>query len=107
MIEKILENVSLKIKEILKEMGVTEEIEVLFEVPKEEAFGDYSTNVAMRMARSLHKAPVVIATELLEKMDLASLHLEKAEVKGAGFINFFLDKKYNTNKSIPKSLKQL
>lgn len=97
MIEKILENVSLKIKEILKEMGVTEEIEVLFEVPKEEAFGDYSTNVAMRMARSLHKAPVVIATELLEKMDLASLHLEKAEVKGAGFINFFLDKKYLTN----------
>ncbi len=97
MIEKILENVSLKIKEILKEMGVTEEIEVLFEVPKEEAFGDYSTNVAMRMARSLHKAPVVIATELLEKMDLASLHLEKAEVKGGGFINFFLDKKYLTN----------
>ncbi len=97
MIEKILENVSLKIKEILKEIGVTEEIEVLFEVPKEEAFGDYSTNVAMRMARSLHKAPVVIATELLEKMDLASLHLEKAEVKGAGFINFFLDKKYLTN----------
>lgn len=97
MIEKILENVSLKIKEILKEMGVAEEIEVLFEVPKEEAFGDYSTNVAMRMARSLHKAPVVIATELLEKMDLASLHLEKAEVKGAGFINFFLDKKYLTN----------
>ncbi len=97
MIEKILENVSLKIKEILKEMGVTEEIEVLFEVPKEEAFGDYSTNVAMRMARSLHKAPVVIAAELLEKMDLASLHLEKAEVKGAGFINFFLDKKYLTN----------
>ena len=97
MIEKILENVSNSIKEILKEMGVIEVVEVLFEVPKEEAFGDYSTNVAMRMARSLHKAPQIIANDILEKMDLKALHLEKAEVKGAGFINFFLDKKYLSN----------
>ena len=97
MIEKILQNVTSSIKAILKEMGLTSEVEVIYEVPKEEAFGDYSTNVAMRMARELHKAPVVIANEILSKMDLEKLHLEKAEVKGAGFINFFLDKKFLTN----------
>lgn len=97
MIEKILQNVTSSIKAILKEMGLTSEVEVIYEVPKEEAFGDYSTNVAMRMARELHKAPVIIANEILSKMDLEKLHLEKAEVKGAGFINFFLDKKYLTN----------
>ena len=97
MIEKILENVSCEIKAILKEMGAVDEVEVLFEVPKEEAFGDYSTNVAMRMARSLHQSPIIIANNILEKMDLAKLHLANAEVKGAGFINFFLDRKYLTN----------
>ena len=97
MIAKILENLCNEIKSILKEMGVVNEVDVLFEIPKEESFGDYSTNVAMRLAKELHKAPFMIANDLISKLDLNKLHLEKCEVAGAGFINFFLDKKYLTN----------
>ena len=97
MIETILDLIKENIKEILKNLGVEEEYDILFEVPKEEAFGDYSTNIAMRLARVLRKAPMMIANEIISKLDLEKLHLEKAEVAGAGFINFFLDKKYLEN----------
>lgn len=97
MIETILNFIKENIKEILKNLGVEEEYDILFEVPKEESFGDYSTNIAMRLARVLRKAPMMIANEIISKLDLEKLHLEKAEVAGAGFINFFLDKKYLEN----------
>lgn len=97
MISKLLENLSKEIMVILKDSGAEEEVEILFEVPKEEEFGDYSTNIAMRMARFLHKSPIVIANEIVDKLDLEKLHLTKAEVKGSGFINFFLDNKYLSN----------
>jgi len=97
MIETILNLIKENIKEILKNLGVEEEYDILFEVPKEESFGDYSTNIAMRLARVLRKAPMMIANEIISKLDLEKLHLEKAEVAGAGFINFFLDKKYLEN----------
>ena len=97
MIETILNLIKENIKEVLKNLGVEEEYDILFEVPKEETFGDYSTNIAMRLARVLRKAPMMIANEIISKLDLEKLHLEKAEVAGAGFINFFLDKKYLEN----------
>lgn len=97
MIESILNSIKKEINLVLKEMGVEEDIEIFFEVPKEESFGDYSTNVAMRLAKVLRKAPFAIANDIIAKLDLEALHLEKAEVAGAGFINFFLDKKYLTN----------
>lgn len=97
MIEKILNDLKIRLEEIVKEIGVTEDIEVFFETPKEEKFGDYSTNIAMRLARSLRKSPAVIAQAILERLDLEKYHLTKAEIAGGGFINFFLDKKFMTN----------
>ncbi|MBO7086331.1 MAG: arginine--tRNA ligase, partial [Bacilli bacterium] len=60
-------------------------------VPKDPSFGDYSVNVAMRLARVLRKAPLVIANEIISKIDLKKNNLSKVEVAGAGFINFFMD----------------
>lgn len=53
--------------------------------------GDYSTNVAFILAKSEHKSPKEVA-ERLSKEILAdgSEILAKAEVAGAGYINFFL-----------------
>ena len=94
MIEKLLELLKQRIKEIIKELGCLEEVDIMFEVPKEEGHGDYSTNIAMRLARVLHKAPVVIANDIISKIDLNLYHLENIEVAGAGFINLYIDKKY-------------
>ena len=64
---------------------------VMVEIPKDKSNGDYSTNIAMRLAKELKKAPVMIANELkivLEKDEL----IEKVEVAGPGFINFVINK---------------
>ena len=62
--------------------------DVLLEVPPQKEFGDFATNIAMQSARIAHKSPRMIADILLKHMDAP--WLEKAEVAGAGFINFFL-----------------
>lgn len=62
--------------------------DVLLEVPPQKEFGDFATNIAMQSARIAHKSPRMIADVLLKHLDAP--WLEKAEVAGAGFINFFL-----------------
>ncbi|MBX3616838.1 arginine--tRNA ligase [Nitrosomonas sp.] len=56
---------------------------------KQASHGDYSCNLAMQLAKSLHQSPRDIANKLIDAMP-ASLYLDKAEVAGAGFINLFL-----------------
>ena len=62
--------------------------DVLLEVPPQKEFGDFATNIAMQSARIAHKSPRMIADVILKYLDAP--WLEKAEVAGAGFINFFL-----------------
>lgn len=62
--------------------------DVPLEVPPQKEFGDFATNIAMQSARIAHKSPRMIADVLLKHLDAP--WLEKAEVAGAGFINFFL-----------------
>lgn len=97
MINEILNKIKITIANILSEQGVNETSEVFFDIPKDPAFGDYSTNIAMRLAKVLKKAPIVIANDIINKIDLTSHHLTKAEVAGGGFINFYIDKKYLSN----------
>lgn len=58
------------------------------EIPKAKEFGDYSTNCAMQWARIAHKAPRMIAEAVVSHIDTPLV--SKAEIAGAGFINFFL-----------------
>lgn len=94
MINTLLQNLKEDLKKIIMELGVNEEIDIFFDIPKDSTFGDYSTNVAMRLAKSLKKAPVMIANDIINKIDLQKNHLEKVEAAGAGFINFYIDLKY-------------
>lgn len=94
MIEIFLKHLKEDIQAIIKEMGVSEEVEISFDIPKDTAFGDYSTNIAMRLAKTLHKAPALIANEIVSKLDKESNHLSKVEVAGAGFINFYIDNNF-------------
>lgn len=61
---------------------------VQLEVPPQKEFGDFASNIAMQSARVAHKAPRQIAQAIVDQMDYS--WLEKAEIAGAGFINFFL-----------------
>ncbi|MFC0471668.1 arginine--tRNA ligase [Halalkalibacter kiskunsagensis] len=76
-------------------LASAEEIpEVILETPKEKAHGDYATNMAMQLARVAKKAPRFIADELVSKLNHERASIEKVEIAGPGFINFFMDNSY-------------
>ena len=56
---------------------------------KQASHGDYSCNLAMHLAKSLHKNPREVAQLLIDNLPV-SPYIEKIEVAGAGFINLFL-----------------
>jgi arginyl-tRNA synthetase len=95
--EKISKLVQESIKELQKE-GIFPEFkvpEVEIEYPKENIHGDYSTNVAMMIAKVVKKEPMEIAKILGSRLQvLGSRFCEKIEVAKPGFINFFLSKEY-------------
>jgi len=94
LINKILENIKNRVSEIIEDYHLGETVEIFFEIPKDTVFGDYSINVAMRLAKQLHKNPMLIAQEIVSKIDGRALHLTKVEVAGNGFINLFIDRRY-------------
>lgn len=57
--------------------------------PRSADHGDYSTNLAMKLAKQLRRNPRELAAALIEKLPDSPL-LEKVEIAGGGFINFFL-----------------
>lgn len=73
--------------------------EVALTSPKLRKFGDFSCNIALALAQKLNKAPLGLACKIEEQLrkDLQGSNLlkkiDKIEVKGNGFINFFLSKK--------------
>ena len=69
--------------------------EVMLEVPPQKEFGDFATNFAMQSARSLHCAPRQIAQAVVDNLDCASV--EKAEIAGPGFINFYLKQNWTSD----------
>ncbi len=73
-------------------------IEVLVEVPKEKTHGDYSTNIALVLAKKLNKSPNEVATNTIKQINysnvLKNIGIEKVEVAGPGFINFYLSEEF-------------
>jgi len=63
-------------------------------------FGDISSNICMRLAKSARKAPIAIAQDVVEKagkkLKNSSLKEYVSEIKaeGAGFVNFYLNPVY-------------
>ena len=61
---------------------------VLLETPPEKRFGDFATNFAMQAARSLKANPRKIAEAIVARLEMP--WLDRAEIAGPGFINFYL-----------------
>ena len=68
--------------------------EIEIEIPKEKAHGDFSINTAMKLTKILRTSPVNIANELTGAMNFEGTYIEKCEIAGPGFINFYLDKNW-------------
>ncbi|MCL2838715.1 MAG: arginine--tRNA ligase [Oscillospiraceae bacterium] len=72
---------------------VAEDVEIFVEEPKDKSNGDFSSNIAMTLAKPQGKAPRVIAQAIVDALDgKLGGNIEKIEIAGAGFLNFHLDK---------------
>ena len=61
---------------------------ITLERPKQAQHGDYASNIAMQLAKGLKRNPREVAKDLIGDLP-PSPYLEKAEIAGPGFINFF------------------
>lgn len=62
--------------------------DIVLEVPPKKELGDFATNIAMQSARAFRKNPRLIAQELTRRIQ--GDWLERIEIAGPGFINFYL-----------------
>ncbi|GBF35674.1 arginyl-tRNA synthetase [Desulfocucumis palustris] len=75
------------------EKGTLPEVETpafVVEVPREKENGDFASNLAMLLAKPARTAPRRAAEALVAELDLSGLPVEKVEIAGPGFINFYL-----------------
>lgn len=66
--------------------------QIVIEIPKDKAHGDYASNIAMQMTKILRRNPREIAMQIVEAMQLEDANIDHAEIAGPGFINLFLKK---------------
>lgn len=66
------------------------EIKGYIEIPKDANMGDYAFP-CFSLAKSLRKAPQMIATEIKEKIDITDTDIETVEIAG-GYLNFTISK---------------
>ena len=71
-------------------LGAPADIAPLLERPRDPAFGDWATNIAMVLAKSLGQKPRDFAQKLIDAMDRDVAGIASAEIAGPGFINFRL-----------------
>jgi arginyl-tRNA synthetase len=72
----------------LQRLGVTGNVALTFEKPRQPEHGDLTTNVAMTLAKAQKKNPRQFAVELVAALNLDATLVSKVDVAGPGFINF-------------------
>ena len=88
-----------EIKKLIKDALQNLEIEVsdfVLEHPEDLKNGDYSTNVALAIAKSIERNPKELAEKIVFEINRLNVdkNIEKVEVAGNGFINFYLSRKF-------------
>ena len=108
MLKKKIQNLVKKSIRSLQEKGVFPKFkipEILIWTPKQEEFGDYTTNIAIATAKEMKKEPVKIAQVLRDEIIKANKKVfAKIDVLN-GFINFFISDQY-LQKQIKEILKK-
>jgi len=88
-----------KIQKLIKDALGNLEIEVSdisLEHPADLKMGDYSTNLALAIAKNIGSNPKELAQKIVAEILRLNTdpYIEKVEAAGAGFINFYLSRKF-------------
>jgi len=84
------------IKDALKNINI-EVNNIILEHPSDLKMGDYSTNVALAVAKNIGTNPKELAEKIVETLRQAQdefPEIQEIQVAGAGFINFYLSRKF-------------
>ena len=88
-----------KIVAILQELGVAG-VDFVVEHPIDLAHGDYACNVAMAAAKKFGKNPRELAQQIVKNTEGKIEYVERMEVAGPGFINFYLNRNFFTKEIV-------
>lgn len=109
MFQKILEE---DLKRAVKKIGIdpiVKGVDIVCSIPENSQFGDYTTNIALQVAKldepNRYHSSIDAANDILGKLGHPP-YLERIEVAGPGFINFFL-KEESLFKGLISSLKKV
>nr|MBU1328510.1 arginine--tRNA ligase [Candidatus Omnitrophota bacterium] len=80
------------VKKAFSEISINAVEDLSLEVPKEKRFGDFSSNIAMRLSRELRKAPLDIAAGIIKHIEKSDI-IQDVKVEKPGFINFYISNK--------------
>lgn len=89
------EEIKKLIKDALDNLNI-ETNDIVLEHPEDLKNGDYSTNIALAIAKSIERNPKELAEKIVEQILRLNVdkNIEKVEIAGAGFINFYLSRKF-------------
>ncbi len=76
------------------ELNSAELTDFSVEVPANREHGDYAVNAAMVWSKIFRTAPRNIAETVLKNANFAGTYIDRYEIAGPGFINFFLSDAY-------------
>jgi len=82
--------------EASQQLTFLSDVELMFEIPKTISHGDFSCNVAMLLTKKLKKNPRQIAEEIISNLKYDEDIIQKIEIAGPGFINFFFTPSFIT-----------
>jgi arginyl-tRNA synthetase len=80
------------LRKALRDVGVdADDTAIKLTVPDKPEFGDWTTNLALQVAKGAGLKPRDLAQQLVAAIEARPpKHLERIEIAGAGFLNFFL-----------------
>jgi arginyl-tRNA synthetase len=99
MIEGVLTSI---IKTCIQDLGLNQDSQeqAYLDLPAADRFGDLSTNIALRLSKTLKKSPVSVANDIASKIkerlenEPIAAYIKEVKVEGDGFINFYLSETY-------------
>ena len=83
------------IKDVLAELELNQ-VDFTVEHPGDFSHGDYASNVAMVVAKEAGINPRELAEKIVQQLTDQIEYLDKIEVAGPGFINFYLSRDFFT-----------
>ncbi|WIF96163.1 DALR anticodon-binding domain-containing protein [Caminicella sporogenes] len=84
--------------EVIKDIHEIKKDDIEVVVPKNREHGDFSSNIAMKLAKELNMKPYEIGNLIKEKIQKKYNIFENIKLEGPGFINFYIKEFYFTDK---------